>query len=154
MKVWLIFLLLCATAFPQTAPTRAPGKKGAVPKKAAPAEAAPSTWPVETLTVEGNRKYTREQVLAVAGLKVGDLAGKAEFEAARDRLTATGAFETVGYKFEPGPNKQGYVASFQVIEVDLAYPVRFEALGVPDQEIEGMLRAKDQIGRASCRERV
>ena len=89
--MWLIFLLLCAPGFAQTAPTRAPAKKGAVPKKTAPAEAAPSKWPVETLTVEGNRKYTREQVLAVAGLKVGQLAGKAEFEAARDRLTASGA---------------------------------------------------------------
>ncbi len=143
--MWLIFLLLCATGFAQTAPARTPAKKSAVPKKAAPVVVAPSKWPVETLTVEGNRKYTREQVLAVAGLKVGQLAGKAEFEAARDRLTATGAFETVGYKFEPGPNKQGYVASFQVTEVDLAYPVRFEALGVPDQEIESMLRARDSL---------
>ena len=57
---------------------------------------------MEALTVEGNRNYTREQVLAVAGLKVGQLAGKPEFEAARDRLTASGVFETVGYKFEPG----------------------------------------------------
>src|ERR1039457_2784933 len=141
MKVWLIFLLLSGAGLAQTAPKRAPAKKAAAKKE----EVAPSKWPVETLTVEGNRKYTREQVLAVAGLKVGQLAGKAEFEAARDRLRASGAFETVGYKFEPGPNKQGYVASFQVIEVDLAYPVRFEALGVPDQDIEGMLRAKDSL---------
>jgi outer membrane protein insertion porin family len=145
MKVWLISLLFCTPGFAQTAPPRAPAKKSAAPKKAAPVTVAPSKWPVETLTVEGNRKYTREQVLAVAGLKVGQLAGKSEFEAARDRLTATGAFETVGYKFEPGPNKQGYVASFQVTEVDLAYPVRFEALGVPDREIEGMLRARDRL---------
>src|ERR1035438_5454276 len=145
MKVWLIFPLLCAPGLAQTPPERVPAKKAGVPKKAAPAVAAPSKWPVETLTVEGNRKYTREQVLAVAGLKVGQLAGKAEFEAARDRLTASGAFETVGYKFEPGPNKQGYVASFQVTEVDLAYPVRFEGLGVGEQEIEGMLRAKDSL---------
>ena len=58
---------------------------------------------MEALTVEGNRNYTQEQVLSVAGLKIGQLAGRAEFEAARDRLTATGVFETVGYKFEPGP---------------------------------------------------
>ena len=62
---------------------------------------------MEALTVEGNRNFTRDQVLAVAGIKVGQLAGKPEFEAARDRLTATGVFETVGYKFEPGPNKAG-----------------------------------------------
>ncbi len=145
MKLWLVFLLLFGTGFAQTPIKRAPAKKAAVPKNPAPAESAPSKWPVETLTVEGNRNYTREQVLAVAGLKVGQLAGKPEFEAARDRLTATGVFETVGYKFAPGPNKQGFVASIQVTEVEPAYPMRFEELGVPEKEIESLLRAKDSL---------
>ena len=142
MKVWLILVLLCTPLFAQTAPKRAPAKKAAAAKKD---EAAPSKWPVESLTVEGNHNYSREQVLAVVGLKVGQLAGKPEFEAARDRLTATGAFETVGYKFEPGPNKQGFAASFQVTEVQAAYPVRFEELGVPDKDIETVLRARDPL---------
>ena len=143
MKECLIFLLLAGTGLAQAPPKRAPAKKAA-PKKDTVAP-APSKWPVETLIVEGNRNYTSEQVLAVAGLKVGQLAGKAEFEAARDRLTATGVFETVGYKFEPGPNKEGFVASFQVTEVEPAYPMRFEELGVPDQEMESVLRAKDAL---------
>jgi outer membrane protein assembly factor BamA len=144
MKVCLIFLLLAAPVLAQTTPPkRAPAKKAATAKKA-PAEVS-SRWPVERLTVEGNRNYTREQVLAVAGLKVGQLAGKAEFEAARDRLTATGVFETVGYKFEPGPNKQGFVASFQVTEVEPAYPVRFEGLRMLNEDIESVLRAKDTL---------
>jgi outer membrane protein insertion porin family len=143
MKVWLIFLLLGA-GFAQTPPKRAPAKKAA-PKSAAPAVVAPSKWPVESIAVEGNRNYTREQVLGAAGIKVGQLAGKTEFEAARDRLTATGVFETVGYKFEPGANKKGFVASFQVTEVEPAYAVRFEELGVPDKELEGVLRAKDPL---------
>src|ERR1035437_5612814 len=142
MKVWLILLLVAGAGFGQTPTKRAPAKKAAAAKKE---EAAPSKWPVETLTVEGNHNYTREQVLEVAGLKVGQMAGKAEFEAARDRLTATGMFETVGYKFEPGANKKGFVASFQVTEVEPAYAVRFEELGVPNGEIEGALRAKDSL---------
>ncbi|MCX6632060.1 MAG: hypothetical protein NTW28_31000 [Candidatus Solibacter sp.] len=148
MKLWLIFLLLSGIGFAQVPPKRAPAKKAApkaAPKKPALSETAPSKWPVEALTVEGNRNYTREQVLAVAGLKVGQMAGKPEFEAARDRLTATGVFETVGYKFEPGPSKQGFVASFQVTEVEPAYPMRFEELGVPEKEIESLLRAKDTL---------
>src|ERR1039457_2102424 len=145
MKVWLIFLLVAGAGFAQTPTKRAPAKKGAAAKKDATSEAAPSKWPVETLTVEGNHNYTGEQVLGVAGLKVGQMAGKAEFEAARDRLTATGMFETVGDKFEPGANKKGFVASFQVTEVEPAYAVRFEELGVPDGEIESVLRAKDAL---------
>jgi hypothetical protein len=75
MKVWLIFLLLSGAGFGQTPTKRAPAKKAVATKNAAPAEVAPSKWPVETLTVEGNRNYTREQVLGVAGLKVGQIAG-------------------------------------------------------------------------------
>ena len=142
MKVWPIILLLPLAWSPRTAPQRAPSKKAATAK---PPDPAPSIWPVVTLTVEGNRNYTREQVLAVAGLHVGQLAGKAEFEAARDRLTATGVFETVGYKFAPGANQQGFAASFQVTEVEPAYPVRFEELGVAAKEVEDLLRGKDAL---------
>ena len=95
----------------------------------------PGKWPVESLKVEGNKNYTQAQILAVAGLKVGQLAGKAEFEAARDKLIATGSFETVGYKFAPSGDQNGYAASFQVVEVNPAYPIRFENLGIPDKDI-------------------
>jgi outer membrane protein insertion porin family len=106
---------------------------------------APSRWPVESLAVEGNRNYTAAQVLAVAGVKIGEMAGKAEFEAARDRLVATGAFESVGYRFAPGPEGKGYAAVFQVVEVEPVYPVRFEDLGVPDSDAERLLRSKDSL---------
>src|SRR6476646_3046809 len=144
MKVWLIFLLLAAAGFAQTAPKRAPAKKAAVPKKEVVAE-APSKWPVEALTVEGNRNYTREQILAVAGLKIGQLAGKPEFEAARDRLVASGAFETVGYKFAADADQKGYLATFQITEVQPAFPVRFEELGVSDRDIIAVLHTKDPL---------
>jgi outer membrane protein insertion porin family len=111
-------------------------------KAAAP---APTKWPIEQLAVDGNRNYAASQVLAVAGLKIGQMAGKEEFDAARDRLVATGAFETVGYKFEPGPGGKGYVATFQITEVEPAYPVRFENLGVPAADLEAMLHVKDPL---------
>ncbi|MFB3829619.1 MAG: POTRA domain-containing protein [Bryobacteraceae bacterium] len=109
------------------------------------ASLAPQRWPIETLSVEGNRNYTAAQILKVAGLTIGQMAGKEEFEAAHDRLVATGAFETVGYRFGPGPQKKGYAASFQVVEVEPVYPVRFEELGVPDAEILAWLRAREPM---------
>ncbi|MBZ5580111.1 MAG: hypothetical protein LAP40_26425 [Acidobacteriia bacterium] len=148
MKRVLILLMLAATpGFGQaagSAPKAANRAKRAPAAKKADA-AAPTKWPIVTLLVEGNHNYTADQVLAVAGLKIGQMAGKEEFEAARDRLVASAAFETVGYKFAPGPDKDGYVATFQVTEVEPAYPVRFEALGVPAAELEGMLKAKDPL---------
>ena len=138
---WLLILLMLAPGAGFAQPR--PAARKAAPKKAeAP---APTKWPIETLLVDGNRIYAADQILAVAGLKLGQVAGKEEFDAARDRLIASGAFETVGYKFEPGPNQKGYVATFQVTEVEPAYPVRFEALGVPAAEIEQLLRVKDPL---------
>jgi len=140
----LALLLACASAFAQTA--RPPAKKAAPAPAAVP---APTKWPIQSLGVEGNKVFTRDQVLAVAALKVGQLAGKPEFEAARDRLIGSGAFETVGYKFEPGADKRGFVATFQVTEVQPTFPVQFEDLGVPAKELEAVLAAKDPLFSAA-----
>jgi outer membrane protein assembly factor BamA len=114
-------------------------------KKPAGQPTQPGKWPVQSLKVEGNHNYTQAQILAEAGLKVGQLAGKAEFDAARDKLVATGAFETVGYKFAPSGDKNGYAASFQVVEANPAYPIRFENLGIPDKDLTAYLRGKDPM---------
>ena len=67
----------------------------------------------------------------MAGLKLGQIAGQPEFDAARDRLTASGAFETVGYKFLPAPGGKGFHARFQVAETLSLFPVKFEDLTCP-----------------------
>src|SRR5260370_32645821 len=99
-------------------------------------------WPIQSLAVTGNHNYSKEQILAVAGLKVGEIAGKAEFEAAQHRLEATGAFETIGYKFAPTADSSGYAATFQVVEVEPVYPVRFSTLALPDAEILAWLKGR------------
>jgi outer membrane protein insertion porin family len=123
--VWLLLLLLLP----------APGF--------AQAKAGQKRWPIERLTVQGLKNYSPQQTLAATGLKAGQLAGQQDFEAARDRLLATGVFETVGYKFAPAAGSSGYEASFQVVEVEPVYPVRFESLNAPDAEVEAWLRKRD-----------
>jgi outer membrane protein insertion porin family len=140
---WLLVLVL---AMPGIGAAQARGARPAQKKAEAP---APTKWPIISLQVAGNRNYSSEQVLAVAGLKVGQLAGKEEFDAARDRLVASGFFEMVGYRFAPAPGNDGSVATFEVTEVDAAYPARFEGLGVPGQELEGLLRSRDPLFSAS-----
>ncbi|HWB85105.1 MAG TPA: POTRA domain-containing protein [Bryobacteraceae bacterium] len=136
MKWWWIVLALAACA----------GAQSRVPKKKAQAAAPAATaWPIESLTVEGSQHYTADQVLAVAGLKVGQKAGKPEFEEARNRLLACGVFETVGYKFGAAPDGKGYTASFQVTEIEPAYPVHFEDLGRTSAQLETMLHSKDPL---------
>lgn len=111
--------------------------------------AAPQRWPIQGLVVEGNHHFTKEQVLAVTGLKLGQMAGKAEFDAAYDRLVASGAFAKVDYRFAPGPGKLGYIATFTVSEAEPVYPVRFEDLGVPDRDVSAWLRQHDPLFGAS-----
>ena len=145
MRQVCVLVLACALAGAQTTKKSAPAKKTTTPPAASSPAVPANKWPVQKLSVEGNRAYTAAQVLAVAGLEIGQLAGRPEFEAARGRLSASGAFETVGYKFEPASDQQGYVATFQVTEVEPAFPVKFEDLGVPDKDVAAMLGAKDPL---------
>ena len=118
------------------------------PKPAPAPEAAGSAteWPIATLAVTGNHTYSSEQILKVSGLKVGETAGKADFDAARDRLLATGAFDTVGYRFaaaESDPSK--YAATFEVTEIAQVYPFRVEELPLTQPEIERWLAQKEPL---------
>ncbi len=111
--------------------------------QAAPAQPqAPKKWPIESITVTGNHNYSKEQILAVAGLKVGETAGREEFEAAQKRLEATGVFETVSYKFAASPTSSGYAATLQVLEAEPMYPVRYADLGIPDAEVAAWLKRR------------
>jgi outer membrane protein insertion porin family len=106
---------------------------------------APTAYTVENLTVEGNQNYTAAQILKAAGLMEGQKAGKAEFEAAREKLDATGAFDHVSYRYAPSKDAEGYDVAFEVAEVAQVYPVRFEDLPAADQDLRAWLQEKDPL---------
>jgi outer membrane protein insertion porin family len=106
---------------------------------------APTLYTIENLTVEGNHNYTAAQILAVTGLHEGDKAGKRQFEAARNKLEATGAFDNVNYRYTPSKDGDGYDAVFEVGEVAQVYPVRFEDLPVGDAQLRAWLTQKDPL---------
>ena len=148
MRVLSVILLIWVVpVFGQTARPRKPVTVKPPVEKAAAAPATTATaWPVGSLQVEGNRIYSSGQILAAAGLKVGQMAGKEEFEAARDRILASGAFESVGYRF--GPTEAGakqFAASFQVIEIAQVFPFRFEALTTGETELRNFLKLKEPL---------
>ncbi len=109
------------------------------------AQPAPTSYNVETLTVEGNHAYTAAQILSVAGLRVGQKAGKSEFDAAREKLEATGAFDHVSYRFAPSKDGEGYDATYEVAEVGQIYPVRFQDLPASNDQIRAWLKQKDPL---------
>jgi outer membrane protein assembly factor BamA len=119
--------------------------RGGRASKASAAPPADGKWPIRTLTVKGNKVFPEKAILAVAGLKVGQIAVEAEFDAARERLMASGAFETVGFRFAPAADGKGYDASFEVAETTALYPVKFEDLGAPDADVAAAISAKDPL---------
>jgi outer membrane protein insertion porin family len=134
-------MLACVPGFAQTA-ARPAAKKAAV-SKSAPAASAGQKFHIASLTVEGNRTFSKEQVLAVAGLKAGQAASKADFEKARDRLVACGAFESVSYRYTP--QGEGVAAVLEVAEVEQIYPFDFQDLHVSSLDLDAALRAKDPL---------
>lgn len=147
-RVPILLMLTCAVGFAQAgkSPKKAPAaSKSAAPTAAAPVPAPANRWPIESLTVEGNRAYTKDQIIAIAGLKAGQMAGRAEFDAARDRLVACGAFEAVSYRFVPGSKGEGYAATFQVGEIEQVYGVEFEELHVSSKDLREHLAKKDPL---------
>jgi outer membrane protein assembly factor BamA len=119
------------------------------PRKPAPPEpavtSAKSSWPIETLNVVGNHNYTSAQILAVTGLGAGQTADQAQFDAAREKLAATGAFDNVAYRYAPSKDGNGYDATFEVSEIGQLYPLRFEDLPATDAQLRAWLKQKDPL---------
>jgi outer membrane protein insertion porin family len=109
----------------------------------APAQSPSAPYPLTDLTIEGNKRFTAEQIVAAAGLKSGQAVSKETFDAARARLMETGAFESVGYGFKPNRANTGYDATFEVAEVALMYRYRFEDLPAPDDALRAVLRRQE-----------
>jgi len=148
--LFLAFFALTGDGLGQTKknPPRQPApsktvKPGATVKP--PKPTAPPQYPVLSLKVEGLQNYSEAQVLAVAGVKVGDVATKELFEEARKRLLATGLFEQTGYKYAPTRDKKGYAAVISVVEVQPLYPVRFEDLPATNEELLEALRQANPL---------
>ncbi len=99
-------------------------------------------FPVAAIKLEGNNTYTAEQILAVAQLGVGAMANKPTFEAARDRLLATGAFDRVDYIYFTASDGKSYDATFTVVEATPFYPFRLEELPAG---VEAYLKSKDPL---------
>jgi outer membrane protein insertion porin family len=141
----LISILIAACALSQTPTKRPPRKPAPKPAETAPAPLDPSKWPLETFTVKGTSKYTRDQILALSGLRIGQTVAKADFDAARDRMVASGAFTSVTCGFQPAPDGKGYTALFEVVEVPELYPLHVEDLPIGDADLLAFAKQKDPL---------
>jgi outer membrane protein insertion porin family len=150
MKTPLRTIAVCLLTAAMLAPaTIAQTRKTTRKPPASPPPNEQAAWPIESLTVEGNHIWPSAKILAVAGMRSGRTATKAEFEtefeAARQRLVATGFFDSVGYHFAPARDGKGYAAAFQVSEVGQIFPLQFEDLPATDAELRALIAQKDPL---------
>jgi outer membrane protein insertion porin family len=103
----------------------------------------PVKYPLEKLQFHGNKQIPVERIVTASGLQLGVLVDKADFDAARERLLESGAFESVGYSFKPSLN--GYDTSFELVEVEGLYPYRFEALPASDDALRAALHKQEPL---------
>ena len=100
-------------------------------------------FPIDSITIEGNR-IPAAAIAEASGLKPGEIGNSAIFDAARDRLLATGYFDTVSYRYKPATSG-GYQVIFEVQEVTMMYPIRVDALPVSTADIAAYLKTKDPL---------
>jgi len=108
-------------------------------------EPAPAVFPLEAVHVEGIQKLTVDKILSVAALKIGEPVIRTDFDQARKRLMATGAFQSVAYEFKPSADAKGVDGTLHVIEVDAWFPYHFEDLPASDADLRAMLRKQELI---------
>lgn len=106
---------------------------------------AAALFPLESIQVEGVKRLQPAQVAAASGLKIGQPAGKDEFDAAQKRLLETGVLASVAYRYGPGKQAASYSLTFEVTEIEHAFPLQFEEINKPDSELKKLLAAADPL---------
>ena len=109
----------------------------------APRLRTPSILPITSITVAGNKALKTEAILAASGLKINDNGGPAIFDAARDRLLATGYFDVVSYTFRQ--QDLGFSIAFAVTEMKQVYPLYVEALPITLDQVTQILKSQDPL---------
>lgn len=141
VRLVLPALLVCSAVLAQQRPAR--GSRPAAPKPAVADLNQP--FPLREIAVRGNASFAAAQVIELSGLSQGQVVSKKDFDAAQQKLLATGLFETVAYRFEAIPGAQAYRATLEVKEIAQLFPYRFEAIEADAKEMRAFLRSREPL---------
>lgn len=95
---------------------------------------------LHSVKVEGNRLYPEADIVNVLGLKIDGPVAPSDFDVAKQRLLNTELFANIGYEFSYFGKPQQYDLLMKVVEYDQVFPMRFEELGTPDEQIRKYIR--------------
>ena len=97
------------------------------------------TASLREVRIEGQKHLSEAQIVAITGLTVGSEIGRADLQAAADKLTQTGLFAKINYHFE---TRTGVVVTYQVQESP-RIPAYFDNIPwFADSELNDAIRKK------------
>lgn len=108
------------------------------------AQSPDGPFPVKAVVVKGNQILKAEQVVAAAGIAPGQSVRVAEMDKAMQRLVDCGYFDRVSYRYEPRGD-QGYTLEWEVVEVTVFYPIRFEDIPGKVADAKAILAKSDSL---------
>lgn len=92
-----------------------------------------------SIRVEGAKRFTEASVAAASGLRVGETVTEQKLESAAGRLSDSGAFQTVAYRFQR--QKDGLDVTFEILELKSFMVCHFDNFtGLTDQELSAAVR--------------
>lgn len=101
----------------------------------------PSAFKLISVNVTGTKRYTREEVLGISGLQLGQTISEDDFKHAAQVLGETGAFSDVVYSFQF--TQAGTKLELQVQDAEQFVPARFDNfVWFSDRELMDELRAR------------
>ena len=103
-------------------------------------QAQSASFPLESVAVEGTT-LSKEVVLELSALHIGSAVDKGAIDAAAQRLNESGLFESVNYRYGPGP-KRGYVVTFQVADPRKLLKATVDVPGIDEDELWKWLAAR------------
>ena len=146
MRPLAILLAAVTIAYAQQ-PKKRPAipPKPAAAKPAEPKPAGPPAFLIESISFDGLKLYQPDQLIEFTGLKLGEPGVKAKFDAAQQKLADSGAFASVGYRYDPSRGGKGYAVTFEIAEVEQIYPIRFDDLPMSGKELRAALKKFDPL---------
>src|ERR1700677_5238341 len=79
-----------------------------------PAQAQDAQFPLESVVLEGTA-LKRDVILEIAGLRLGAPVDKPMIESACSKLQESGLFDSLTYRYAPGP-KRGFVLTLTIAD--------------------------------------
>ena len=99
------------------------------------AQAPPRPGILHAVTIKGNRLYSSEEIVKQAGLKIGQPVSAPVIEKARVKLQQTELFTNVADQYRTSGNPPQYDLTFELVENEQLFPMRFERLGASPEAI-------------------